>query len=170
MVSFSTPTFLSRKTATSLLKSSSSTVSFAILSLCSFEEDWGSLKPANNFRCFGSLPRKRFIYITTASPGSKYEHRRTSALLRHIRNIRICIGKNLSFPSPAKMKGFQLKKNSLPCIKCVLRRSGAGPWADLWPFYALYCKRCSFWRCSYFELGLPVILRDLLEWNRVEHL
>ena len=33
----------------------------------------------------------------TSSPSSKYERRRTSALLRNIRNIRICMGKNLSF-------------------------------------------------------------------------
>ena len=34
----------------------------------------------------------------TSSPSSKYEHRRTSALLRNIRNIRICMGKKtLSF-------------------------------------------------------------------------
>ena len=32
------------------------------------------------------------------SPSSKYGHRRTSASLRNIRNIRICMGKNLSFP------------------------------------------------------------------------
>ena len=29
----------------------------------------------------------------TGRPSSKYEHRRTSALLRNIRNIRICMGK-----------------------------------------------------------------------------
>ena len=28
----------------------------------------------------------------TGSPSSKYEHRRASALLRNIRNIRICMG------------------------------------------------------------------------------
>ena len=35
----------------------------------------------------------------TGSPSWKYEHRRASALLRNIENIRICMGKrNLSFP------------------------------------------------------------------------
>ena len=29
----------------------------------------------------------------TGSPSSKYEHRRASALLRNIQNIRICMGK-----------------------------------------------------------------------------
>ena len=32
---------------------------------------------------------------TTGSPSSKYEHRRASALLRNIQNIRICMGKKL---------------------------------------------------------------------------
>ena len=39
----------------------------------------------------------RTIHHYTGSPSSKYEHRRTSALLRNIRNIRICMEKNLSF-------------------------------------------------------------------------
>ena len=38
-----------------------------------------------------------FTMYITGSPGSKYEHRRASALLRNIQNIRICMGKNLSF-------------------------------------------------------------------------
>ena len=32
-------------------------------------------------------------YQVTGSPSSKYEHRRASALLRNIQNIRICMGK-----------------------------------------------------------------------------
>ena len=35
--------------------------------------------------------------ISTGSPSSRYEHRRASALLRNIQNLRICMGKNLSF-------------------------------------------------------------------------
>ena len=31
--------------------------------------------------------------LFTGSPSSKYEHRRASALLRNIQNIRICMGK-----------------------------------------------------------------------------
>ena len=31
--------------------------------------------------------------FATGSPSSKYEHRRASALLRNIQNIRICMGK-----------------------------------------------------------------------------
>ena len=34
---------------------------------------------------------------STGSPSSKYEHRRASALLRNIQNIKICMGKKLSF-------------------------------------------------------------------------
>ena len=59
----------------------------------------------------------------TSRPISKNEHLRTSAMLRNIWNIRICMGKNLvSFPQLTKMKQFLLK-NSLPYIKCVLRLS-----------------------------------------------
>ena len=34
-----------------------------------------------------------FFSVNTGSPSSKYEHRRASALLRNIQNIRICMGK-----------------------------------------------------------------------------
>ena len=34
-----------------------------------------------------------FIVATTGSPSSKYQHRRASALLRNIQNIRVCMGK-----------------------------------------------------------------------------
>ena len=34
----------------------------------------------------------RFVTFNTGSPSSKYEYRRTSAMLRNIRNIRICTG------------------------------------------------------------------------------
>ena len=165
MVSFSTPTFLSRKTATSLLKSSSSAVSFAILSLCSFEKDWGSLKPAHNFRCFGSFSdhSREKDSVTTASPGSKYEHRRTSALLRHIRNIRICMGKKPIVSVTCENERISIKKKQLVlhkmCVTSLLCRS----MGRFMAFLCVVLKRCSFCRCSYFELGLPVILRDLLE-------
>jgi len=35
--------------------------------------------------------------LTTGNPSSKYEHRRASALLRNIQNIRICMGKIYRF-------------------------------------------------------------------------
>ena len=37
--------------------------------------------------------KEKNVSVSTGSPSSKYEHRRTSALLRNIRNIRICMGK-----------------------------------------------------------------------------
>ena len=43
----------------------------------------------------------------TGSPSSKYEHRRTSALLHNIRNTRICMGKKPIVSVTTKMKGFQ---------------------------------------------------------------
>ena len=40
-----------------------------------------------------------FVFVaTTGSPSSKYEHRRASALLRNIQNIRICMGKKPIVP------------------------------------------------------------------------
>ena len=36
---------------------------------------------------------KFIISLATRSPSSKYVHRRTSALLRNIGNIRVCLGK-----------------------------------------------------------------------------
>ena len=46
---------------------------------------------------------------TTGSPSSKYEHRRQTALLRNIRNTRICMGKKPIV--------------SVTHLKCVLRLS-----------------------------------------------
>ena len=37
------------------------------------------------------------VAFNTGSPSSKHEHRRASVLLRNIQNIRIFMGKNLSF-------------------------------------------------------------------------
>ena len=55
------------------------------------------------------------------------------------------------------------------CVTSLL----CGPWADLWPFYGLYCKRFSLSIkgvtavCSYFELnGLPVVSK----WSFQHHL
>ena len=59
---------------------------------------------------------------TTNSPSSKYELRRTSALVRNIRNI-----KDLYGPKPIVSVTNENErisvKNSLPYIKCVLRLS-----------------------------------------------
>ena len=39
------------------------------------------------------LRRLHVFRKTTGNPSSKYEHRRASAFLRNIQNIRICMGK-----------------------------------------------------------------------------
>ena len=57
--------------------------------------------------------------FSTGSPSSKYEHRRTSALLRNIRNIKICIGKKTyRFRNIRKRKDFNKKHLALRKI-CV---------------------------------------------------
>ena len=81
------------------------------------------------------------VRLITGSPSSKYEHRRASALLRNIQNIRICMGKKTyRFCALRKWKDFNKKKNSLPYLKCVTSLL-CGPRADLWPFYGFLCKR-----------------------------
>ena len=59
---------------------------------------------------------------TTGSPSLKYEHRRTSALLRNIQNIRICVGKKPIVSVTYENERISIK-NSLPYLKCVLRLS-----------------------------------------------
>ena len=58
----------------------------------------------------------------TGSPSSKYEHRRASALLRKIQNIRICMGKKTYRFCNLQNERISIK-NSLPYLKCVLRLS-----------------------------------------------
>ena len=57
-------------------------------------------------------------YNTTGNPSSKYEHRRTLALLRNIRNIKICMGKKPIVSVTYKNERISIK-NSLPYLKCV---------------------------------------------------
>ena len=59
---------------------------------------------------------------TTGSPSSKYEHRRASALLHNIQNIRICMGKK-PIASVTYENERILIKNNLPYLKCVLHFS-----------------------------------------------
>ena len=63
-----------------------------------------------------------FITQTTGCPSSKYEHRETSALLRNIRNVRICMGKKPIVSVTYENERISIK-NSLPYLKCVLRLS-----------------------------------------------
>ena len=58
----------------------------------------------------------------TGSPSSKYEHRRASALLRNIQNVRICMGKKTIVSVTYENERTSIK-NSLPYLKCVLRLS-----------------------------------------------
>ena len=60
--------------------------------------------------------------ISTGSPSSKYEHRRASALLRNIQNIRICMGKKPIVSVTYENERISIKI-SLPYLKCVLRLS-----------------------------------------------
>ena len=59
--------------------------------------------------------------LITGSPSSKYEHRRASALLGNIQNIRICMGKKKVYLTHENER-ISIK-NSLPYLKCVLRLS-----------------------------------------------
>ena len=85
-----------------------------------------------------------FITQTTGCPSSKYEHRETSALLRNIQNVRICMGKkpivSVTYENERTSIKKQLTLHEL-CVTSLL----CGPWADLWPFYGLYCKRFSLY-------------------------
>ena len=75
---------------------------------------------------------------TTGSPSSKYEHRRASALLRNIQNIRICMGKK-TFVSVTYENERISKKKQLTLLKMCVQSLLCGPRADLWPFYGFLC-------------------------------
>ena len=66
--------------------------------------------------------RLKMFSFPTGSPSSNYEHRRASALLRNIQNIRICMGKKPIVPVTYENERISIK-NSLPYLKCVLRLS-----------------------------------------------
>ena len=51
-------------------------------------------KPRDLYRCDSlGMSLISLLYERTCSPSSKYEHRRASALLRKIQNVRICMRK-----------------------------------------------------------------------------
>ena len=99
--------------------------------------------------CRGSEPEKfsksKLFYIPTGNPSSKYEHRRTSALLRNIRNIRICMGKKPIVSVTYENERISIK-NSLPYLKCVLRLSCEvhGP---------IYCRFMGFYVNGFLSKG-----------------
>ena len=84
------------------------------------------------------------VIYATGTPSSKYEHRRASALLRNIQNIRICMGKTYRFYNLRKWNDFNKKQLTLikMCVKSLL----GGPRVDLWTFYEFLCKRFSLYR------------------------
>ena len=94
------------------------------------------------------------VAIATGSPSSKYEHRRASALLRNIQNIRICMGKKTyRFCNLRKRKDFN--KKQLPLLKMCVTSLLCGPRTDLWPFHGFLCKRFSTVYKGLPRLGTP---------------
>ena len=68
----------------------------------------------------------------------KYEHRRASAKLRNIQNIRICVGKKKPIVSVTyENEGISIikKKKQLTSLKMCVTSLLCGPRADLWPIY-----------------------------------
>ena len=80
--------------------------------------------------------------FTTGSPSSKYEYLRTSALLPSIPDIRICMRKKRIISVTEENERIS-KKEKLTLHKMCVTPLLCGPWADLWPFYRLCCKRFS---------------------------
>ena len=73
-------------------------------------------------KTIGKKKLQTFAAGITGSPSSKYKHRRASALLRNIRNIRICMGKKPIASVTYENERISIK-NSVPFIKCVLHLS-----------------------------------------------
>ena len=82
------------------------------------------------------------ISSQVAQAGSKYEHRRASTLLRNIRNIRICMGKNPIFSVTYENRRISISIGFFP-IQILI--------------FLMLRNNADARRCSYFELGLPVI-------------
>ena len=101
--------------------------------------------------------------LTTGSPSSKYEHPRTSALLRNIRNIRICMGKSYHFCNLRKWKDFN-KKKQLTLLRMCVKSLLCGRRADLSPFNGFWCKRFSLYIKVYREI--PSATKLLVECPR----
>ena len=105
--------------------------------------------------------RERTTSYCTGSLSSKYEHRRASALLRNIQNIRICMGKKPTVSVTYENERISIK-NSLPYLKCVTSLL-CGPRADLWPFYGFLCKRFSLYIKVYREKTVYMYVRRQLD-------
>ena len=75
------------------------------------------LRKRTRFYMVSSLYIKDLVH-RYSSRSSKYKHRQTSALMRNIRNIRICMGKKPIASVTYENERISIK-NSLPLIKCV---------------------------------------------------
>ena len=80
------------------------------------------------------------------------------------------MGKNISFLQPTKMKGFQLKKNSLSYLKCVLRISCVVHRPIYGRFLGFLCTRFSLYMqiANSFEKKLIKCLRLRLRLRATE--
>ena len=81
--------------------------------------------PKSSFLWVNKSPiRNDFVpaQVAQARKMSIGEHRRASALLRNIQNIKICMGKKPTVSVTYKNERISIK-NSLPYLKCVLRLS-----------------------------------------------
>ena len=81
-----------------------------------FRALWSDKPCAKYVRNLRKIPTHiHFNSLTTGSPRSKYQHRRTSSLLRNIRNIRICMGKKPIISVTFVNERISIK-NSLPYL------------------------------------------------------
>ena len=87
------------------------------------------------------------ISSQVAQAGSKYEHRRASTLLRNIRNIRICMGKNPIFSVTYENRRISISIGFFP-IQILI--------------FLMLRNNADARRCSYFKLGLPVISENIV--------
>ena len=91
---------------------------------------WADLWPFYGLYC-----KRFYLYIKVHTQVA--QARQTSALLRNIRNIRICTGKK-----PIVSVTYENERISHKmCVTSLL----GGQWADLWPFCGLYCKLFSLY-------------------------
>ena len=111
----------------------------------------------------GEIVFLRDTSSTRGSPSSKCKHRRTSTLL-HTRenlvayhsNYKDLYGKkNLRKWKDFNKKQLTLHKVCVTSLLCV-------PWADLWPFNGLYCKRFSLY-IKVYQAWSP----KTIQWNPI---
>ena len=82
----------------------------------------------------------QLAFHTTGSPSSKCEHRRASALLRNIQNIRICMGKNPIISVTYENERISIKKQRTLLKMCVTSLL-CGP---VWSIYGRFMGFCVY--------------------------